>query len=75
MSEPYLYISTHEEFRGRGDSQRTVYVYTPQVIPAGGNSQSLNIEYCVHRHTSYDAAQRCGKSMLAKKLRESKKKA
>lgn len=54
-----LVITSHVEFRSDG---RTANVYSPMALqPLVGIGSA---KYCNHRHTSWDAATRCGKRMV-----------
>jgi len=64
-SEWHLVIFDHAEYRG----ERMQYVYDPCVFPDGENIQSPMVRYCNHRHTSYDAAKRCGDRLRRRAMR------
>ena len=55
-----IVISDHAEYRRGG---RQVWVYDPCVLPEGASIQSREVRYCGHRHSSYEAAVRCGERL------------
>lgn len=61
MTTWIVLITDHVEYRGK--NFRQVYIYDPVVVPEGESIQSSRARYCDHRHTSYEAAERCGNRM------------
>lgn len=58
-----LIITDSVEYRGYA-GHRQCYIYKPMVVPPQGHTEPLDSRVCDHRHTSYDAAMRCGERLL-----------